>query len=169
MPKPAAAATGTLELDSLLVRIAADYPQLSFVEGAQFAWHSGRGRVAYHKAGQNTTHAMLSLLHELGHAILDHKDYSHDIELLQIEVATWDRARTLAAHYGVETDEDYIQDCLDTYRDWLHLRATCPTCFSRSLQASRSQYRCHNCQTEWTVTRSRLCRPYRLRSMPVTA
>jgi hypothetical protein len=113
---------------------------------------------------ENTPESIFSLLHELGHALLEHKDYTYDVELLKIEVAAWDRARTLAEQYGVTLDEDHIQDCLDTYRDWLHLRATCPTCFGRSLQSTETCYRCFNCQTEWSVTRSRLCRPYRLRT-----
>jgi hypothetical protein len=149
-------------LDTLLARIAADYPDLRFIESAHFAWHAGRGNVTYQKAGKNTQHSMWALLHELGHALLGHKDYIHDIELLQLEVAAWDKARQLAAHYGITKGEDYIQDCLDTYRDWLHLRATCPTCYARALQSSARRYRCFNCQTEWQVSRSRLCRPYRL-------
>lgn len=151
-----------ITLDSLLARIAADYPDLQFIESAHFAWHAGKKHVSYKKASKNAMHDMFALLHELGHAILGHKDYTHDIELLQLEVAAWEEARGLASVYGVDLDEDYIQDCLDTYRDWLHLRATCPTCSARSLQASERRYRCFNCQTEWSVTRSRLCRPYRL-------
>ncbi len=151
-------------LDQLIARIAADHPNLSFVEDTRFAWHAGRSRVAYRKHSKNTKHAMFSLLHELGHALLEHKDYAHDIELLQLEVAAWDRARGLAERYSVALNEDYVQDCLDTYRDWLHLRATCPTCFARALQSSRRQYHCHNCSTEWSVSRSRLCRPYRLKT-----
>ncbi len=152
-------------LDALLIRIATDYPDLEFIESAHFSWHAEHKRVSYKKVGKDTTQSMFSLLHELGHAILGHADYTHDIELLQLEVAAWEQARGLASHYGLDIDEDYIQDCLDTYRDWLHLRATCPACFARSLQSSERTYRCFNCQTEWSVTRSRLCRPYRLQTV----
>lgn len=152
------------KLEVLLDKIVADYPDLSFIESAHFSWHAGKKHVSYQKAGKDAQTNMWALLHELGHALLSHTDYTHDIELLQLEVAAWEQARRLAKHYGVEIAEDYIQDCLDTYRDWLHLRATCPTCFGRSLQASERRYRCFNCQTEWTVTRSRLCRPYRLQT-----
>jgi hypothetical protein len=150
------------ELESLLERISTDYPDLSFIESAHFGWHAGRQHVSYQKAGKSTAHGMWALLHELGHALLKHTDYKHDIELVQLEVAAWERARKLAEFYGIKIKEDYIQDCLDTYRDWLHLRSTCPSCFGRSLQATQSHYRCFNCQTEWHVSRSRLCRPYRL-------
>lgn len=153
-----------LTLDALLERIAADYPDLQFIESAHFSWHAGRKHVSFKTAGDSVQHNMWALLHELGHALLGHADYKHDIELLQLEVAAWEQARGLASHYCMEIEENYIQDCLDTYRDWLHLRATCPTCFARSLQASQTLYHCHNCQTEWSVTRSRLCRPYRLQT-----
>jgi len=159
---------GVTTLDGLLGQIAADYPDLEFIESAHFSWHAGKKHVSYKKTGQNTLHNIFALFHELGHAILEHKDFTHDIQLLQLEVAAWQKAREVASHYSVTIDEDYIEDCLDTYRDWLHLRATCPTCFARSLQASQHRYRCHNCQTEWSVTRSRLCRPYRLKT-PQTA
>lgn len=159
MPKLAAPS-----LDELLPKIAADYPDLEFIESAHFSWHAGKKHVSFNKTGKNAEHNTWALLHELGHALLGHTDFTHDIELLQLEVAAWDKARGLAEHYGLEIDEDYLQDCLDTYRDWLHLRSTCPTCYARSLQASQRRYRCFNCQTEWTVTRSRLCRPYRLQT-----
>lgn len=149
-------------LEHLLAQIAADYPNLSFIESAHFGWHAGNKHVSYKKSAKNTMHSMFALLHELGHAILGHNNYTHDIELLQLEVAAWEKARQLAERYRVALDEDYVQDCLDTYRDWLHLRATCPSCFGRSLQTSASRYRCFNCQSEWQVSRSRLCRPYRL-------
>lgn len=153
-----------IDLDNLLPQIAADYPDLEFIESAHFSWHAGRKHVTFKKK-KNAEHTVWALLHELGHALLQHADYRHDIELLQLEVAAWDKARSLAHRYDLEIDEDYVQDCLDTYRDWLHLRSTCPTCYARSLQASQSRYRCFNCQTSWQVSRSRLCRPYRLQTV----
>jgi hypothetical protein len=157
--------TSPSNLADLLARIATDYPDVQFVESSRYSWHAGRRHVSYaRKSSGDTMHDMFSLLHELGHAILQHKDYTHDIELLQLEVTAWEQAAVLASRYGLALDDDYVQDCLDTYRDWLHLRATCPTCYGRSLQSDRSRYRCHNCQTEWSVTRSRLCRPYRLKT-----
>lgn len=150
----AVAATG------LAARLAQNYPDVQFVPTKRFAWDAGKQQISYQTSGQ---HHELALLHELGHALLGHTAYVHDIELIQLELAAWEKARTLAATYDIPFNEDYAQDCLDTYRDWLHLRATCPTCFGRALQASTKHYRCFNCQTEWSVSRSRLCRPYRLK------
>jgi hypothetical protein len=151
-------------LPALLARIRSDYPDLSFTEGVRFSWQAQDRHVSYRHADANTDHDSWALLHEVGHALLGHSGYRYDIELLQMEATAWQKARALASTYGLAIDEDYIQDCLDTYRDWLHLRATCPACFGRSLQATERRYHCFNCQTEWQVSRSRLCRPYRLQT-----
>lgn len=166
MPEIAEATAGRVrpELATLINRIAADYPDLVFVEDTHFSWRAGQKHVSFKKSAASTQRGAWALLHELGHALLAHNDYRYDIELLQMEAAAWSRAHELSASYGLHIDEDYVQDCLDTYRDWLHLRATCPTCFARSLQASPRIYRCHNCGEEWQVSRNRLCRPYRLKT-----
>jgi hypothetical protein len=159
MPKSVVGRPG---LDVLITQIRHDHPDLSFIESNRFSWHAGKKHVSFKKT--DTEQDMWALLHELGHALLEHTSYRYDIELLKLETAAWEKARELAQKYNLDVDEDYLQDCLDTYRDWLHLRATCPTCSSRSIQASPSHYHCFNCQAEWSVTRSRLCRPYRLQT-----
>lgn len=151
----------TPEQEDLFERIRCDYPELTFVESAHFSWHAGTRHISYRRAPLNDTWGTWALLHELGHALLEHADYQSDVELLKIEVAAWDKARNLSQIYGVPIEEAYIQDSLDSYRDWLHIRATCPTCHERSLQTDNRSYHCHNCNTKWNVTRSRLCRPYR--------
>ena len=151
--------------DAFISRIAADYPDFSFVESTHFSWHAEHKCVSFKKSAASTERGAWALLHELGHALLAHTDYRHDIELLQMEAAAWEKARELAQNYSLTISDDYVQDCLDTYRDWLHLRATCPTCFARSLQASPRRYCCFNCGAEWRVSRSRLCRPYRLQTV----
>ena len=144
-------------------QIQRDYPDIFFVESTRYSWHAGEKRVSYQKERLADERGMWAILHEIGHALLDHTDYENDMELLQMEVAAWEKAHELAKRYNMSLDQDYIEDNLDTYRDWLHVRATCPTCFERSLQTSRHTYTCHNCGTVWRVTRSRLCRPYRRR------
>jgi hypothetical protein len=149
-------------MEDLLTKIRADYPAVSFVEGTRFSWHAQKNHISYKKTARQRPQDLWALLHELGHALLGHEDYANDVDLLQMEVAAWHKAEVLAEQYQIPLDSDYAQDCLDTYRDWLHVRATCPTCYGRSLQTSPTQYRCFNCQTTWQVSRSRLCRPYRL-------
>jgi hypothetical protein len=102
-----------------------------------------------------------SLLHETGHGLLVHADYQSDLELLHMEVAAWEKAKELGQAFGVQIDPNHIEDCLDTYRDWLHRRSTCPTCGSVSLQHNSTEYHCHNCNAMWQVSSSRFCRPYR--------
>lgn len=148
-------------MEDLLAKVSNDYPRLKFIEGAHFSWHAHKKHVSYKTSQEDTGHHVWALLHELGHALLDHADYANDVELLQLEVAAWEKAVELGRQYGFTIEEDYMEDCLDTYRDWLHLRSTCPNCYSRTPQENQTTYRCFNCQTRWHVTRSRLCRPYR--------
>jgi hypothetical protein len=144
----------------LLTRVSQDYPQLHFSEGNVFSW-SPKNKTITYKTGPQKVRAW-SLLHELAHAVLEHKSYQTDFELLLLEVAAWDKAKELSENYGIQIDEDHIQDCIDTYRDWLYQRSTCPLCSCTSLQHNSTTYRCFNCSTSWTVTASRFCRPYRL-------
>jgi len=102
------------------------------------------------------------MLHELAHATLGHNSYETDFELLLLEVAAWDKAKALARDYGETIDDEHVQDCIDTYRDWLYQRSNCPACSTTSLQESAVSYKCFNCGSSWTVTASRFCRPYRL-------
>jgi len=145
----------------LFRRIEVDYPEITFTEATRFSWHAGKQHISYTKASLQDTRGLWALLHELGHALLKHTDYTSDVELLNIEVAAWDKARNLAAKYDLAIDEEYIQDSLDSYRDWLHVRSACPTCHEHCLQVDVDTYKCHNCGTTWNVTQSRLCRPYR--------
>lgn len=148
----------------LLEQLQRDYPKIDFVAANRFSWHGGSRVVSYRPESLSSEKSTHTLLHEVGHALLKHADYTTDIQLLQMEVAAWVKAHELAEAYGITLDQDHIEDCTDSYRDWLHVRSTCPTCYARSLQINQTTYRCHNCQTTWHVTRSRLCRPYRRRN-----
>lgn len=149
---------------AILEQLKTDFPQFDFVEASQFSWHAGKGRISFRGEPMQDPRGIWAIFHELGHALLDHQDYESDVELLHIERDAWREAQRLAMEYRHPIDPDYIEECLDSYRDWLHVRATCPTCYVRCLQFSRHLYSCHNCGTQWRVTRSRLCRPYRRRS-----
>jgi hypothetical protein len=149
-------------MDKLLSRLRVAYPDITFSEGTQCSWSPRSQTVIYAVAVKsNDAVACWSLLHELGHAVLGHKAYKSDLELLQLESEAWEQAKLLGQKYGYTIDEDHIQDCLDTYRDWLHQRSACPTCNNRSLQHSLNTYKCFNCNEVWSVTSARFCRPYR--------
>lgn len=145
----------------LLSRLKADFPNINFVEGESFYWSPKDRSVTYAQVSTLPDVSTWSLLHEVSHGILEHQDYQSDFELVQLEVAAWQHARNLAKKYGIKIDPEHIQDCLDTYRDWLHRRSACPTCGTVSLQQDSKTYRCINCHETWHVSNSRFCRPYR--------
>jgi len=148
-------------MPSLLPKLRTRYPALRFTAGQQFCW-SPETQEVFYKANDSGEQAAWSLLHETGHALLEHKSYQADLELLRLEVAAWDKARELAVDLAISIDEDHVQDCLDTYRDWLHKRSICPTCRTKCLQQDDFvHYRCFNCHTVWRVSTSRFCRAYR--------
>lgn len=149
-------------MDGLIHKLARAYPQFTFVQGT-FAYWSPRDRKVVYEADSSNPQALWTLLHELGHAVLDHQSYQSDAHLLQKEVNAWQEARILARDNGLNIDENYINDCLDTYRDWLHKRSACPICYMHGLQQHIEQYICLNCKSTWQVSSERFCRPYRLK------
>ena len=148
-------------MQQLIDKLQAEFPALRFTTGNQFCWSPETGEIFY-KTDTSGDQATWSLLHETGHALLEHKNYQGDFHLLRLEVEAWERARELAKNFSIVIDEDHIQDCLDTYRDWLYKRSICPTCTTKCLQQDDFQhYRCFNCHTVWKVSASRFCRAYR--------
>ena len=151
--------------DRLLNTVRKLFPDISFEEGSSFYWSPQKRTVVHNPYSLKEEICVWSLLHETAHAILGHETYRSDFELLALEVAAWDNAKKLGKELEIAINEEHIQDCLDTYRDWLHQRSTCPTCGSVGLQHDPREYRCHNCNTVWHVTSSRFCRPYRRKQL----
>lgn len=147
--------------EALLSKLQNILPGVAFEPGDGFSWSPQHSIVTYRRSSSDDVPSMWALLHEAGHAALGHKTYYDDIDLLQKEVAAWDKAKELARELDQTVDEDHIQDALDTYRDWLHQRSTCPRCGTVSLQMSSNDYQCHNCYAVWRVSSSRHCRSYR--------
>lgn len=146
----------------LVKKLEAAYPHLSFVAGNAFYWSPETAEVFYDRTSQDDPSGIWSLLHETSHGLLGHTTYKTDLELLQLEVAAWTHAGRLAADFGISVDADYVQDCLDTYRDWLYRRSLCPGCGSQCLQSDAGNfYKCFNCHMRWHVSPSRFCRSYR--------
>lgn len=145
----------------VLASLQAQFPAVQFLAGTMFRWSPRTNQVEYIDSLLDTDRGRWALLHEASHAVLGHTSYESDFELLAMEVAAWEKAKILARNLGLTIDQDHIQDCLDTYRDWLHRRSTCPTCGSVSLQQDSRTYHCHNCLATWHVTAERFCRPYR--------
>lgn len=148
-------------MDTLLKNIKKDFPKILFKPGNTFLWSPRQKIITYKSTSTNNPAAIWSLLHELGHATLNHSSFASDFDLLLMESAAWDKAQELAKKYRLSIESNHIQDCLDTYRDWLYQRSTCPGCTSCSLQTDSRTYECFNCGTTWHVSQSRMCRPYR--------
>ncbi len=141
-------------MSSLIHKLKTTYPDISFTEGEQFLW-SPSERTVYYRTGQaNSTHL---LLHELSHALLGHREYRRDVELVAMETVAWDEAKKYADTYKVRLNEAIIQDHLDTYREWLHARSTCPQCSANGYQTEASHYQCPACSHEWKVNEARIC------------
>lgn len=141
-----------------------DFRDFDFVIGRQASWSPTNQRITYASDASTPDRAIWTLLHELGHALLGHTSYESDAALVQKEAAAWAKAKTVAARYEQHISEAHIQDCLDTYRDWLHKRSNCPACSNHGLQLTQRLYSCPNCQNTWQVTTARFCRPYRLKN-----
>lgn len=137
-----------------------DYPQFKFEPGKQDHWSPKTGTIIYDPT-QQIKNLKASVLHELAHALLGHNTYHSDFELLKLESNAWELAAKICPKYGVILDDDHIQNCLDTYRDWLHSRSTCPSCGTHVLQKDPSHYRCFNCHAHWQVSSGRFARAYR--------
>ena len=145
-------------MDQLVTKLKQDYPYLSFSAGAAACWSPEKRQIYY--SPDSDYQASAGLLHEVAHALLGHQSYDTDVDLLKKEVAAWQKAVEIAPNYGLRLNTEYIQDCLDTYRNWLHKRSSCPACHANGIQGTES-YQCLTCGHQWRVSASRLARPYR--------
>jgi hypothetical protein len=146
----------------LLKQLTKTYPELTFSESEQFYWSPKKMTVFYDPKKLAIDTGSWSLLHETSHGILGHRSYSSDFELLKYEVEAWQKAKDIAREYDIQIAQEHIEDCLDSYRDWLYARSTCTLCRLNSLQVSDNTYECLNCGNVWRVSASRFCRPYRM-------
>jgi len=136
---------------ALLSRLRADYPSFTFEESDIAHWSPTKQVISY-------TDDDAKLLHELGHALLDHTDFVQDIELLHLERDAWDKALELAPQYNVKITDTEVELAMDGYRDWLHARSLCPQCGQTGIQSRADLvYFCLNCETRWTANDARTC------------
>jgi hypothetical protein len=141
-------------ITSLADRLQRDYPDIIFTEGDDFHWSPSNKTVTYTQSSEDQA----SLLHELSHALLGHTDYKKDISLIEMERDAWQYAKdNLGPAYDQPIIDEIIEDALDSYRDWLHARSTCPNCQATGIQTKREEYRCLACRTKWRVNEARIC------------
>jgi hypothetical protein len=123
----------------------------TFVPGKYFMWSPNAHSITYDTRRMTTNNGRLALLHEIGHARLNHRIYKYDMELLRMEMEAWDIARDLAPKFGIKVNEQHIASTIASYDDWLTKRATCPDCNNFSLQRGRDSYGCFVCGAKWVV------------------
>ena len=143
-----------------ITNIIADFPQYRFLKGRKSFWLSPKNTIFYNSNAAE-------LLHEISHALLKHSDYTTDVDLIKKERAAWTNARKLAAKYNVAIDRDEIETNLDSYRDWLHAKSTCPRCNQNGIQSIENlDYHCFACNTDWKVNHNQHKRVKRTKIAP---
>ncbi|MGD8374094.1 MAG: hypothetical protein PVI21_04575 [Candidatus Woesebacteria bacterium] len=142
-----------MQLNKLLLdKLAKDYPNFVFIEGKSFKWSPKTKTITFCSTEPNS--AWL-ILHEIAHALLGHDSFSANINLVKCESAAWHYAKNkLQNNYKISISDDYIQDCLDTYRDWLHSKSLCPACGQTGIQTKKNTYSCINCRYSWLIDES---------------
>ena len=134
----------------LIARLKADFGQFSFEEADENLWLPEKNKILYIKNDP------VGVLHELGHALGGHKDFTQDIELLHAERDAWDKALELSKKYGVKINSERVETAMDWYRDWLHARSACPECSQNGIQQrANGYYKCLNCETTWQANDAR--------------
>ena len=128
--------------EAFLERLKGDFPEFRFKNGDKFTFRPPKTIVL----GPPEPFSELLTLHEVSHAVLGHKTFRMDVERLKMESAAWEKARELADRYGIEVNEDLIQDELDTYRDWLHNKSRCKRCGLTCYQTPDGAYHCPRCE-----------------------
>ena len=147
-------ATTMPSTSSLILKLQQDFPDITFVEDDMFSWSPTTNTVHYDLAEAN---AAQLLIHELSHGLLGHHTYKRDVELLAMETEAWTKAKELASTYNITLVDDTIEDHLDTYREWLHARSTCPACKATGYQVTATTYECPACTHGWRVNEARIC------------
>jgi len=131
-----------MDMELLVKKLKTDYPNLAFIKGERFKFRYPKTIVVDY----DESNAELLLLHELGHAILGHRDFKTDVERLKMEAEAWEKAKELAERYRIDYNEEIVQAELDTYRDWLHKKSRCPKCGLTRFETSDGVYHCPRCE-----------------------
>ena len=132
--------------DKFVVQLEQDFPQFSWRKGTRFRFRPPR-TIFYEECLTEDEHNnyCLQLLHELGHAVLRHRDFRTDLDRLRMEVAAWEQAQQFAAQYNIYYDEELVQEQLDSYRGWLHGKSRCKKCGLTRYQTKDGEYHCPQC------------------------
>ena len=142
-------------INSLVKRLQQDFPTFTFAPGSEFSWSADSQTITY--VDSTDSSGPQHLVNELAHAALGHKAYERDIQLIDMEREAWLYAEQLATRYEVTIDQDVREASLDSYRDWMHARSTCPTCQATGVETTKAYYTCPACRERWRVNQARIC------------
>lgn len=136
-------------MQKLIKKLANDFPELTIAKGSRFQFSPPNHIFYPPKSPYPNAKNKLLLLHELGHYLIRLNDYSTDIELIEIEALAWQKARELCLGYKISFDEDFAEDCLDSYRNYLHYSSLCKNCQLAGYQDDSGTYHCPLCGNNW--------------------
>lgn len=136
-------------MQNLVKKLTKDYPELEIAAGERFQFTPPNQLFYAETTEYSDDEAQLLLLHELGHYLIGESDYSTDIELLEIEAKAWAKAHELCKDYSLEYDEDFAEDRLDSYRNYLHYASLCRNCQLAGHQDDHGNYHCPLCNASW--------------------
>lgn len=132
--------------EPFITQLASDYPNFRFRIGKKFAF-CPPNTIFF---GPPQPNYALQTLHELAHGLCGHKDWSNSVSRIKIEREAWERARGLFKTYQKLSpdpwDEDFVENSLDTYRDWLHQKTLCKTCGLTRFQDDSGAFHCPHCE-----------------------
>lgn len=150
------AATTTVPLSSIPNTLREDFPQFTFIEGVVSHWSPVKQTVFHQPI--NSHEDTYSLFHELGHAVCGHTDFEQDISLVRMEREAWEAGQKIAKKYGFTISTEYVENALDSYRDWMYARSRCPACNNPGVQKKATGfYTCLLCGTPWRANDARQC------------
>lgn len=127
----------------VLQKIRGDFPNFRFEAGGKFKFRPPR-TIVFDTSLEGRT-GLILMMHELGHAILGHRNFKTEIGRLKMEVMAWEKARELALKYEVKFDEKLMERELDSYREWLHQKSRCPICGLTRFQTPDALWHCPYC------------------------
>ena len=127
---------------TFLAAVKNKFPDFRFKTGRKFMFRPPRTIFI----GPEEEGDEILLLHELGHAILGHRDFNMNVQRLKMEMEAWEKARELAEEFGVPIEEDKIETELDTYRNYVDKKSRCPKCGLARYETPDGQYHCPRCE-----------------------
>ncbi len=155
---PRTSTTKSLDFNKLLSKLKSSYPDINFISADYSSWSDSKQSIFYNKDSDN---AKPDLLHEIGHMLCDHKSYSSDLSLLSKELEAWNKARDIGKELSISISENYINKCIDSYRQWIHGRSLCPKCSQTAVEVSDKKFKCINCHNTWQVSSAQESRTYK--------